>query len=94
MHVGLGCREFLEKGASMKKRKETTPEEPKESIGIVTRYVRNPRLILARVDEKEVRVRVSNFKLFRIGMEIPIKKLATDDVWMLTRKEPRSPGRW
>lgn len=73
---------------------EMLPAEVDVAVGIVTRRVRNPRLIMARIGDQEVRVRVSNFKLFTDGMEIPIRKMTTDDVWVLTRKEPRSPGRW
>lgn len=63
------------------------------SEAIVCRKVRNPRLVIAKLGAVEVRVRVRNCTMFPNGMKIPIRHVA-NDVWELTRKEPRGPGRW
>jgi len=84
------------KDAAPEKAKETPPEEANgEKMAVVTRWVRNPRLVMARLEGTEtiVRVKVTNCRRFPRKMTIPIRHLAAG-VWELTRRQPRSAGRW
>ena len=58
-------------------------------------FIRNPNLVMGKVAGRVSlqRVRVRSNKNFRAGMKMPCVFLE-GNLWRLTRRLPRSPGRW
>ena len=58
-------------------------------------FIRNPHLVMGKVAGRAdlQRVRVRSNKNFRAGMKMPCV-LLEGNLWRLTRRLPRSPGRW
>ena len=58
-------------------------------------FIRNPHLVMGKVAGRAnlQRVRVRSNKNFRAGMKMPCVFLE-GNLWRLTRRLPRSPGRW
>lgn len=68
-------------------------KEAAELTAKVKRFFLNRHLLEAVLpDGTAIRVRVRDREKFKVGMEIPIA--AAGEVYVLTRKEPRWPGRW
>ena len=81
---------------------EVRPPPPKkferldEAELVVERcFIRNPHLVMGKVAGRAnlQRVRVRSNKNFRAGMKMPCVFLE-GNLWRLTRRLPRSPGRW
>ena len=58
-------------------------------------FIKNPHLVMGKVAGRVTlqRVRVRSNKNFRAGMKMPCV-LLEGNLWRLTRRLPRSPGRW
>lgn len=64
----------------------------KEFEGVVTQKVRNPRLLLCRVDgEDGVKVLVKDNRNFVVGMKVPLRK---DAGRYVAKRHPRMGGKW
>lgn len=74
------------------------PAAPKKPAleATVRRLVLNPHLLLANLEDgTEIRVRVRSSANFKPHMRIPVElRPGGGDVYTLTRKEPRFPGKW
>lgn len=57
-------------------------------------YPLNARIVLARLGESDVRIRVADSKNFVSGMILPIRRIEGSELWELTRKAPRFRGKW
>jgi len=70
-------------------------EPPEEADLLVTRFYTNPQILGAvrAVGEPVQRVRVKTTKNFRRGMKIPCTHLQAD-LWILTGRCPRWPGKF
>lgn len=60
---------------------------------VVRIYPTNKRILLARLGESEVRVRLGDNRKFTKGMTLPAKFLEAD-LWELARRAPRYKGKW
>lgn len=59
----------------------------------VCRIYPNPHIIGAKYNGKIQRVRVNSSKNFKVGMLVPARYI-NDNLWELTKKCPRRPGKW
>lgn len=72
--------------------KETPP--PAALTAVVTRTYSNPKIVGIRVGDKEGRLRVRDARMFRRGMECPVRLETPPDLYVLTCRSPRWPGKF
>jgi len=64
-----------------------------ERVAVFKKTFRNPHIIQCECQGELIRVRVRDNRNFRKGMEVPCRQVK-GDLYELTRRCPRWPGRW
>ena len=91
--------EYTEEGLEKVRAKfalDDAPEEPKEVVGVVLGFPRNPTLVQMQLGSRQVMCRVRARHLYVKGMEVPmVPKLSVGGAEMYqVMGQPKRKGRW